>query len=411
LGSISSGFERTLGAGATETRDAAIAAPVQWLIASMAAGAGIIHLVMVPSHMDEWAVEGAGFALAGLLQMLLAAVVLTRPSRALLLSSIALNAGLVGAWALSRSSGLPGGPHAWHAEDASFIDVTCVAFEAGMIALAGIANVRRSFARGADRYLAGALSLALLVIATAAVASPSARDHAAGSHGAHGDAAHDDLGFSLLSNGHHHEITVQQLDPATQAALDAQLAVTREVALTYPTVKDAEAAGFGRVGPYVPGLGVHYAKYTAAAFNPAGVMDDEALRNPLVIIYEGSDPTSRVAGFMYYSASQTEPEGFAGPNDVWHYHERLCLKFADGKIDAPYGLDNQATDEQCARAGGSMIEQTAWMVHVWSVPGYDDIQAGTFAEHNPDLRCKDGTYYVLPADQWAANPLNACVAQ
>jgi hypothetical protein len=112
---------------------------------------------------------------------------------------------------------------------------------------------------------------------------------------------------------------------------------------------------------------------------------------------------------MYYSMSATEPEGFAGPNDVWHYHEQLCLKFgANGVIDAPFGLDNEATEAQCASAGGSMLRQTQWMLHVWSVPGYDNIDGGTFAEVNPALDCPDGTYYRLPPEEWAAHPMNVC---
>ena len=37
--------------------------PAHLLLASLSGAAGVIHLVMVPSHMDEWALEGIGFAL------------------------------------------------------------------------------------------------------------------------------------------------------------------------------------------------------------------------------------------------------------------------------------------------------------------------------------------------------------
>jgi hypothetical protein len=261
-------------------------------------------------------------------------------------------------------------------------------------------------------------------LATAAVASPSARNHAVDSHGGHADAAagadghshgdpatKDDKGLSLLNNGQHGEHRAPQaLDAKTQQQLDAQLAVTREVAASYPTVADAEAAGFSRVGPYFPGIGAHYMRGFAQGMNPDGKVDDNDLRNPLMVIYDGTTPSSKVAGFMFYSSASAEPEGFAGNNDVWHFHENLCLKFSGGVIDVPYGLDHQATPEQCASAGGSILPISQWMSHVWSVPEYEISEAdgGVFAEVNPALTCADGTYYMMPLDLWASHRLNIC---
>ena len=48
--------------------------------------------------------------------------------------------------------------------------------------------------------------------------------------------------------------------------------------------------------------------------NPSGVMDDQALAGAY-LIYDGVEPDSRLAGFMYLAYRQTEPEGFAGPHD------------------------------------------------------------------------------------------------
>ena len=39
----------------------------------------------------------------------------------------------------------------------------------------------------------------------------------------------------------------------------------------------------------------------------------------------------------------SEPAGFAGRNDYWHFHEALCLKYTPQGIDVPYGLDHEAT--------------------------------------------------------------------
>src|SRR5262249_14166826 len=147
-----------------------------------------------------------------------------------------------------------------------------------------------------------------------------------------------------------------------------------------------------------------------AETNPSGRMDRSALLHPFAIIYDGTEPTSRVAGFMYLSLSKTEPKGFAGPNDVWHYHEQLCLDYRpNGEIDVPFGLDHQATEAQCTAAGARIIKISPWMVHVWAAPGWDDDpEVGTFGEVHTDLTCADGTYYMLPLDQWPTHHLNVC---
>lgn len=97
---------------------------------------------------------------------------------------------------------------------------------------------------------------------------------------------------------------------------------------------------------------------------------------------------------MYYVMGDAEPEGFVGPNDHWHYHTNTCVVFKDdGGIEAPLGADmNDVTEEQCARYGGKLLGVTGYMVHVWTVPGYESEQS-TFSEVNAAITCPDGTYY------------------
>lgn len=230
----------------------------------------------------------------------------------------------------------------------------------------------------------------------------------------HGEPAVDDKGLGELVNGHHSDMVLADLSADEQAALDAQLAITREVAATYPTVADATAAGYRRAGPYSPGLGTHYTLQNGKGLNVDGIVDDTDLREPLSIIYTGSDPDDEIAGFMYYSFAAEEPVGFVGTNDFWHYHTNVCIKAAaDGGIDSPFGADAEVTEAQCAEVGGSLMQQTQWMVHVWTVPGWEvsDEDGGTFAEVNPGLACPDGTYYRLPVDDWAEHPLNVCKSE
>ena len=395
-------------------------------MAALSAAAGVVHLVMVPSHMDTFAVEGVAFAVVGWLQLLVAFHLWTRPSRAVLGFAVLGNLGVIGVWALSRTAGLPVGPNAGEAEAASLVDLTAVGLEAALIVLAVAVLLRPTLTEVALPHGLGmAMPLAVVVLTSAVLASPEARNHAhgdeatggggaaAGGHG-HGESAaavaDHDRGLSLLSNGHHHEIVQQPMSPATQAELKAQLAITREVGEQYPTVADVEAAGYRRAGPYSPGLGAHYTITNGPALNTDGVLDEEDLRNPLAIIYDGTEPTSPVAGFMYYAATSVEPEGFAGDNDVWHYHEQICLSYIDGEINAPFGADLAASETQCNEVGGFMLDSTQYMVHVWSVPGYDNVDGGVFAEVNPALDCDDGSYWQLPPSAWPDNLRNVCEA-
>jgi hypothetical protein len=383
---------------------------------------------MVPPHSGESLSEGLGFALAGWFQIVTAWLLLRRKDRSLLMPIAVANVAFIGAWVWSRTTGLPFGAHKGIKEAVGFVDLTCVGFEVALLVacalLARQTKTTESTKTSASKHgmrFAIALVVGVFALTTAAVASPSARNHDVHAHDAgtaaaaghdHSTAAPvDDKGLSALSNGHHHVIGPElPLDAATRAQLTHQISITQDVAKMYPTVAAAEAAGYRRAGPYTPGLGAHYIRPSAQALNFDGVMDDGDLRSPLAIIYAGTNPDSPVAGFMYYSMSKDEPQGFAGPNDHWHYHTNTCVQYnADGSINAPFGADSDVPADLCVKAGGQVLVQTQWMVHVWSVPGWES-QQGLFGEVNPALTCPDGTYYQRPLEQWGANPLSSCLS-
>jgi hypothetical protein len=399
--------------------------PAHWLLAGLLLGAGAIHLAMVPSHLSESGVEGAGFMVAAWAQILLAVGLLVRPRRGMLYAVVAVSAACVVAWVISRTAGLPFGAHAGHAETISFVDGACVALEVAALVVAGTLLLgARSAGLAQARGLAAAGAVGALLVATAAVTSPAARDHAAASHGDHGDAAAspghdhgdaaaatpahdhgemaatpgagapgDDLGFGALSNGHQHEHgNDEPLTPDETATLAAQIAATSELVERFPTIAAAEAAGWRRAGPFSPGLGTHYQ-------GPSDGLGPDVGATPY-LVFDGLGPDAPLAGFMYLTyGSSSEPEGFAGRNDHWHYHERVCLVFQpDGSIDTPFGADLEGvTDQMCEAAGGAFIAYTGYMVHVWSVPGYESPD-GMFTELNRKVTCPDGTYYKIPIE-------------
>jgi hypothetical protein len=377
---------------------------VQWLVAALLVGAGAVHLALSPSHFGESTVEGAGFLVAGWLQLALAGAVLLRPVRPVVLAVVATSAACIGAWAVSRIWGLPFGEHADHAEAVTALDATTVVMEAITLVLAGVllsSSVRRFRAPG----FALIVVVAVLGLTSALLASPEARDHAAAAHGdtagGAGGHAHDTAAASGAAgevtdlNGHvvkgvkahdvAHELEPDQLlDAPTRAALASQLSAARAAALAYPTVADAEQAGYRLVGgAYGPGAGAHYIGFGGGAF---GTFDPA---HPPTLIYDGVSPTAQIVGLMYLGMGETgvAPEGFAGPNDHWHRHSGVCLKA--GKVIFP--VDADVTKAQCTAKNGSYMGTTSWMVHAWVVPGWES-SSGVFSHENPNLPCADGTF-------------------
>ena len=155
--------------------------------------------------------------------------------------------------------------------------------------------------------------------------------------------------------------------------------------MQYPTVADAEVAGYRLVAGFGPGSGAHY---IGGPFTASGPFDATKVQS---LIYAGTKPTSPIVGLMYFGMQEAAPQGFAGPNDHWHRHSAVCTKYTDGKLDVPFPPDADVTKAQCDSVGGFYMAITGWMVHAWVVPGWESPD-GVFSHENPNLRCADGTY-------------------
>jgi hypothetical protein len=416
-----------------DTRPDSLSGAGRVLLAVLLGSAGAIHLAMVPSHIESSSVEGIGFALVGWFQIGLGLGFLGRPSRAALRLAMLANVAFVGVWAISRTWGLPVGEHSGHPHDVGFVDLVCVGIEVAVVVTAALLLEHPSWGRtwhGARLAVAAVIPVSVVALATAALASPSARDHAHTSHSgdvltaasshdhvhglgtASGVAPADDLGLSKLENGHQHAFGEVKLDNATQAALSRQLNETSKLIAKYPTIAAAEAAGYKRAGPFSPGLGTHYIGLGNRN------MDDDVIQGidgPMypALIYDGTTPDAPLAGFMFTSfkgPDGAEPGGFVGPNDHWHYHTRVCLVNRNGAIEAPFGADHADVSlRDCLRVGGHMTAVTTYMVHVWSVPGYESPK-GVFSEVNPKITCPDGTYYIVKKVGWRINACKSAAA-
>jgi hypothetical protein len=164
-------------------------------------------------------------------------------------------------------------------------------------------------------------------------------------------------------------------DQAECDKLETELALARATALKYPTVADAEAAGWRQVTPYVPGIAAHFMNFK--------LVDGEFnIEEPEMILYDGTDDNSSVIGLSYYVIHPgiAEPtQGFTGPNDHFHRHIGLCVNNT-GVIG-----DSTTTEEECAARGGRKANgNNAWMNHVWIVPGCES-PWGMFSGASPVL--------------------------
>ncbi len=164
-------------------------------------------------------------------------------------------------------------------------------------------------------------------------------------------------------------------DPAACAQLSAQLQTARAVALSYPTARDAERAGYKRTTPYVIGIAAHYV-------NDSLIDATFDVSRPEMLLYDGNGPDARIVGVSYeiYHEADTEPSvGFVGRNDRYHRHETLCMK--DGVTIG----DSSMTKERCEALGGKIFDgRYYWMSHAWVVPGCES-PWGVFSQVNPLL--------------------------
>jgi hypothetical protein len=375
------------------TESGTIGRYLRWLLAAFSIGAGVIHFAVSGEHYDLSWRHGAFFTAVAWLQLAWAIGVILRPTRRLLAVGVVLNAGVIGVWTMSRIWGVPVGPEAWTPEPVELADAVASGLE-GLIVVCALAVLAEpGLARRAVRPavgLSGALGAALgvAVLSSLALTPSFATSHEHG-HGADGGSDAVVAGTACGKSGepvfqdqhhatHHHRgpSPWQPLrDAAIRAQYAAQIEQARDAAGRFPTVQDAEAAGYRILTTYLPCVGAHYvhdALYTAGQFDAAA---------PPILIYDGTGADSEIVGLSYIVKSDTAPAGFAGPNDLWHTHARFCISRANGLV---LGAEN-ISDRRCAAAGGENVGlRRDWMMHAWVVPGWES-SWGIFSGEHPDL--------------------------
>jgi hypothetical protein len=149
-------------------------------LAALSLSAGVVHLVFVPAHISEWTLEGVAFAVVGWLQILMAIGLLMRPSRGLLQGTVVLNAAIVVAYIISRTSGFPFGPESGIAEATGSIDLLTTVFEGLLVVGAGVLLARPRFLADLSTdalVIASAIPVVALIATTVALADPATSEH------------------------------------------------------------------------------------------------------------------------------------------------------------------------------------------------------------------------------------------
>ena len=183
----------------------------------------------------------------------------------------------------------------------------------------------------------------------------------------------------ILAGGITHTLEPDPWNPMTDEddcdALADELRRAKEVAATYPTIADAEAAGYRKVTTFYPGIAAHYMNFDYVD----GEFD---LEKPEMLLYDGDGPTAGIVGLSYYIMKDGDEEptdGFTGDNDHYHRHVGLCIR--DGVVAGGGGT----SQDDCTAAGGRTSDGSAgWMSHVWITPGCES-PWGVFSGANPTI--------------------------
>ncbi|WP_018504940.1 hypothetical protein [Parafrankia discariae] len=99
------------------------------LAAFSSLGAAATHAAVAPGHFGSWPLSGLFFYATALFQAGWALAVMRGAGRRTMVAGLLVNVGSILVWAISRTSGLPVGPHAGMPEQVDRVDLTTIAFE------------------------------------------------------------------------------------------------------------------------------------------------------------------------------------------------------------------------------------------------------------------------------------------
>ncbi|MDP3711316.1 MAG: hypothetical protein Q8R60_02375 [Mycobacteriales bacterium] len=336
-------------------------------LASLAVGAGVVHVAVAPEHADHHWTMGLAMALTAWAQLGWAAAVVIRPSRLLLLVGAAASGVLVLAYAAVSVVGWPLGPSAGEPEAQTAAGLLASGLELLVVLAVPLAlgawRVPRLLLPAAGVLVVGSTT-SLLVLGGGGHAVDAGRDagHEGRAHLAAAPAGTQPQGAQPQGT-HGHPADTTPPTAEQQVAAERLRAATVAGLVRYADVAAAEAAGY-RVVHDADGKLLHYAHPGYQA--DGRLLDPQKVESLLYVVLP--DGRRMLVGGMYITPKGQTPPQPGGSLTSWHAHDDLCL-------DATRGIAiTQLPGGGCP--AGSAVGTTGEMLHVWSIP----YATGPFAE-------------------------------
>jgi len=175
-----------------------------------------------------------------------------------------------------------------------------------------------------------------------------------------------------MTMAHFGALPEEALSDAEQMQLKQQVDIATAAVAGLDTPAEAARMGYTQASRELSGIGSHWVNWTLIdkPFDPA---------RPSMLLYATMGGVQKLVGYSYFTKADTEPAGFAGPNDMWHKHGSICLlngwlvSEGEGKAACP---------------GTWLYASRLWMMHAWVNPEFPN-PWGLFGMMNPGV-CPDG---------------------
>jgi hypothetical protein len=158
--------------GIRSTRSASRPDVLHFAVAVASAGAATIHFAVVDQHLAEYWLFGVFFVAVALAQLGWMVAIVSSPTRPLYVVGALGNALVVLTWVVSRTIGLPLGPHAGDPEAVGVADAVSTAFEL-VVVIGTVLLLKRVVSRNSGDTSIVRPLIALAAIATTALALTS----------------------------------------------------------------------------------------------------------------------------------------------------------------------------------------------------------------------------------------------
>ncbi|MEO8363377.1 MAG: hypothetical protein ABI570_03210 [Ilumatobacteraceae bacterium] len=175
--------------------------------------------------------------------------------------------------------------------------------------------------------------------------------------------------------GHSHDTVAAEitLTGTIETEFNEQWVAAQASVSEYDTLEKIKALGFVQASGPVAGIATHWTHWSQIAkpFDPT---------KPSMVLFDETRTPPVLVGYSYALQARDYPDGFAGPNDIWHQHAGICVN--NGWVVREMSEGPSSCDGTFI-AGGDF-----WMLHAWVVPGWEN-RVGKFAPFNPKLCPRD----------------------